>query len=148
MNRIIHSYQKLLSAHPFLVQTVQTGVLMGVGDVTAQRSRYFYGGSGKSVVLKKVGLDQLCFSPTFIGCFLCALGFAQGKDFQQIRKDISRDYQDILLTNYKIWPLVQLGNFYLTPLQYQTLVVQAVAICWNTYISWKTQLRQQDKIEK
>ncbi|XP_044751556.1 protein Mpv17-like isoform X3 [Coccinella septempunctata] len=105
-------------------------------------------GSGKSVVLKKVGLDQLCFSPTFIGCFLCALGFAQGKDFQQIRKDISRDYQDILLTNYKIWPLVQLGNFYLTPLQYQTLVVQAVAICWNTYISWKTQLRQQDKIEK
>lgn len=37
MSRIIHTYKKFLSSHPFLVQTVQTGMLMGVGDVIAQR---------------------------------------------------------------------------------------------------------------
>lgn len=37
MRRLLHSYQKILAAHPFLVQTTQTGILMGAGDVIAQR---------------------------------------------------------------------------------------------------------------
>ncbi|KAL3282233.1 hypothetical protein HHI36_005428 [Cryptolaemus montrouzieri] len=175
MDKSIRTYKKLLQTYPLLVQSVQTGVLMGTGDMIAQgfiegrslknldtkRTITFCGlgtclvgptlvtwyktlsiivkGSSKAVVLKKVALDQLCFSPTFIGCFLCTLGFVQGYDFQQIKQNVSKNYKDILLTNYQIWPLVQLGNFYLTPLHYQTLVVQGVAICWNTYISWKTQ---------
>uniref|UniRef100_A0A493TA01 Mitochondrial inner membrane protein Mpv17 n=1 Tax=Anas platyrhynchos platyrhynchos TaxID=8840 RepID=A0A493TA01_ANAPP len=48
-----------------------------------------------------------------------------------------RDYVDALLTNYCIWPPVQVANFYFVPLSHRLAVVQCVAIVWNCYLSWK-----------
>uniref|UniRef100_A0A8C8AW67 Mitochondrial inner membrane protein Mpv17 n=1 Tax=Otus sunia TaxID=257818 RepID=A0A8C8AW67_9STRI len=50
---------------------------------------------------------------------------------------LSQDYTDALLTNYCIWPPVQIANFYFVPLQHRLAVVQCVAIVWNCYLSWK-----------
>ncbi|XP_017768004.1 PREDICTED: protein Mpv17 [Nicrophorus vespilloides] len=94
---------------------------------------------GGSVALKKMACDQLLFAPCFIVVFLTALGLVQRKPLDSIQKDITRDYKDILITNYKLWPPVQLVNFCFVPLQYQVLLVQFVALVWNTYLSWKTQ---------
>lgn len=99
----------------------------------------YIGSKTKSAVLKKVACDQLLFAPCFTGVFLTSLGFAQKKEIKEIQRSIQKNYGDILITNYKIWPATQLLNFYLTPLQYQVLVVQFVALFWNTYLSIKTQ---------
>uniref|UniRef100_A0A8U8AKY8 Mitochondrial inner membrane protein Mpv17 n=1 Tax=Geospiza parvula TaxID=87175 RepID=A0A8U8AKY8_GEOPR len=48
-----------------------------------------------------------------------------------------QDYMDALVTNYCIWPPVQIANFYFVPLQHRLAVVQCVAIVWNCYLSWK-----------
>ncbi|KZC05148.1 Protein Mpv17 [Dufourea novaeangliae] len=99
------------------------------------------GSKGGTVVFKKVCYDQLLFAPTFLLVLLSAIGFLQGNDIQNLKVKLGNEYTDILKSNYKIWPMVQLLNFYYIPLQYQVLIVQSVALLWNTYISYRTCLR-------
>lgn len=92
-----------------------------------------------TVAVKKVVLDQLGFSPVFVSVFLTTLGGVQTRNLNDSINRVKRDYKDVLIANYKLWPWVQLVNFYFVPLQYQVLLVQCVALFWNTYLSWKTQ---------
>ncbi|XP_046393047.1 protein Mpv17-like [Ischnura elegans] len=94
--------------------------------------------TGPTAVLKKVFVDQAVFAPSFLACFVVLLGTLEMKPWNSIREKLNRDYFDILVSNYKVWPAVQLVNFYFVPLQYQVLFVQIVALFWNTYLSWKT----------
>ncbi|XP_071626582.1 mitochondrial inner membrane protein Mpv17 isoform X1 [Temnothorax longispinosus] len=103
----------------------------------------YIGSKGPSVVIKKLACDQLLFAPTFIAVLLVAIGICQKKDIEGIKIKLANEYSDILTNNYKLWPMVQLVNFSLVPLHYQTLVVQSVALLWNSYISYRTSLDKQ-----
>ncbi|XP_063297949.1 protein Mpv17 isoform X2 [Pelobates fuscus] len=163
-------YQKFLGLHPWKVQILTAGSLVGVGDVISQQlverkglQRHdfertmkmmgigfcFVGpvvggwyktleslvpGSSKSVALKKMLLDQGGFAPCFLGGFLAIVGALNGLSKEEIW---SKDYKDALITNYYIWPAVQIANFYFIPLYHRLAVVQCVAVIWNSYLSWK-----------
>lgn len=108
--------------------------------------RFWYGFLDKRITgrtpaiktVKKVLVDQLGCSPVFLATFISVVGLLQGENFTGVQRKLKRDYKDVLITNYTIWPAVQLLNFSLVPLNYQVLLVQAIAIFWNTYLSWKT----------
>ncbi|KAK3907694.1 Protein Mpv17 [Frankliniella fusca] len=102
------------------------------------------GAAGVNALVKKVCADQLIFAPSFIVVLLSTIGLSQGKSVEQVKEQLTATYPDVLINNYKLWPAVQLFNFWLTPLQYRVVVVQLVAIFWNTYLSWKTNPNQGD----
>ncbi|KAM6432885.1 LOW QUALITY PROTEIN: mitochondrial inner membrane protein Mpv17 [Rhynochetos jubatus] len=91
----------------------------------------------KVAALKKMLLDQGAFAPCFLGCFLAVAGAANGLAAAENWAKVRQDYADALLTNYCIWPPVQVVNFYVVPLRHRLAVVQCVAIVWNCYLSWK-----------
>uniref|UniRef100_A0A8C3XHW2 Mitochondrial inner membrane protein Mpv17 n=1 Tax=Cyanoderma ruficeps TaxID=181631 RepID=A0A8C3XHW2_9PASS len=87
-------------------------------------------GNTKVVAVKKVILDQGCFAPCFLGCFLAVTGATNGLSVQE-------NWSKIQQVRAAIWPPVQIANFYFVPLQHRLAVVQCVAIVWNCYLSWK-----------
>ncbi|KAF7235887.1 Protein Mpv17 [Varanus komodoensis] len=167
------AYQRLLSRHPWKVQILTAGTLVGAGDVISQQVVERRGLAGHSprrtlkmmavgfcfvgpvvggwyqvldrlvpgrtrlAALQKMLLDQGGFAPCFLGCFLLLVGTVNGLSLERNWDKVKRDYPDALVTNYYLWPAVQMANFYFVPLNYRLAVVQCVAIVWNTYLSWK-----------
>ncbi|TPX65732.1 hypothetical protein SpCBS45565_g04971 [Spizellomyces sp. 'palustris'] len=92
--------------------------------------------SSKTATVARMSLDQCLFAPTNLFCFFTAIGFMEGKSWKQIKDKLQQTYIPTLKANFTVWPPVQLVNFYLTPVNYQSLVVNTVALGWNSYLSW------------
>ena len=45
-----------------------------------------------------------------------------GDSWQQIEDRIRKDYKDIMIANWRLWPFVGLVNFYLVPLNYRLII--------------------------
>lgn len=120
------------------VRTVQYAVVgLAVGPIVGKWYRVLESMYGKEAVLKKVVTDQLVFSPVFIAVLVTSLNLLQGLTWDDALAKVQASYFDIILTGYQIWPIVQVVNFYFVPIQYRVLLVQVVALVWNTYLSWK-----------
>ena len=93
-------------------------------------------GTGGGVALKKMLLDQLIWAPSFLAMFFSAVNIMDGKGIDEIKKTLSNDYIDALKFNYALWPAVQMLNFYFVPMQHRVIVVNFVALFWNTYLAY------------
>ncbi|CDS04063.1 hypothetical protein LRAMOSA07018 [Lichtheimia ramosa] len=86
-------------------------------------------------LVKKVAMDQFLCAPVFIGIFFSAQGLLEGKSVNEIKEKLQQGYTTAVLANYKLWPAVQLVNFYVVPLYYRLAVTNLVSIGWNAYLS-------------
>lgn len=93
----------------------------------------------KMAAFKMVACDQLLFAPTFLPFFLGTMGVLRRESFKELSDKIKKEYMDILITNWKIWPFVQAVNFLFVPVHHRVLVVNFVALGWNTYLAWKSE---------
>ena len=99
---------------------------------------------GSSVTLvntfRKVGIDQLGFAPFLTAGILTYVGKLQGQTISDIQAKLRNELKNIVITGWKIWPTVQIINFYFVPFLVRPLVVGAIALVWNTYLAWKTRI--------
>ena len=97
---------------------------------------------GSSVTLantfRKVGIDQLAFAPLLTAGIVAYIGKLQGQSTSDIKVKLKQELKRIVITGWKIWPTVQIVNFYFVPFLVRPLVVGAIALIWNTYLAWKT----------
>uniref|UniRef100_F1L112 Mitochondrial inner membrane protein Mpv17 n=2 Tax=Ascaris suum TaxID=6253 RepID=F1L112_ASCSU len=99
-------------------------------------------GSPSIVPIKRMLIDQTVMAPLLTSTVITNLHLVEGNRphdaFLRARKEIV----PVLITNYKVWPFVQLFNFYAVPLRYRIIVLQFVGIFWNAYLSFMTQSTQ------
>jgi len=53
-----------------------------------------------------------------------------------VKRRIADTWLPVFRTNLCLWPWVQMANFGLVPLEHRVLVVNVVAIGWNSYLSY------------
>jgi hypothetical protein len=69
---------------------------------------------------------QSLFAPSLLFLFLFVLDWPKQMNIVSFYDSSKNDFKDIMLNYYKIWPGVQLVNFYLVPLQASVTVRQTM----------------------
>lgn len=82
-------------------------------------------------VAYRVGVDQLLFAPFGLALYFSSMSVLEHNPLQ-FHTDT---WASTLQTNWKIWPAVQLINFWFVPIEHRLLLVNTVAVGWNTYLS-------------
>ncbi|CAM6085287.1 unnamed protein product [Calypogeia fissa] len=84
----------------------------------------------------KVFADTVLFGPIHLLAFFTYMGLASGKTFEQVKKDIQRDFPPTFMTEGAMWFFVQIANFRLVPVRNQLLVVNLFCILDSAFLSW------------
>lgn len=90
--------------------------------------------------LFRVGVDQVTFAPTSIPFYFGCLTLMEGKTLEDAKNKINDRWWETLRANWAVWPAFQCFNFTFVPLQHRLLAVNAIAIFWNTFLSYKNSL--------
>jgi len=92
--------------------------------------------SGASGVITRLILDQLIFSPIFIGLFMSLLVTFEGKPSLVVPK-LKQEWLSSVVANWQLWIPFQFLNFYFVPQKFQVLAANFVALAWNVILSFK-----------
>ncbi|KAK6454521.1 uncharacterized protein RJT20DRAFT_59117 [Scheffersomyces xylosifermentans] len=90
--------------------------------------------------LLRVGADQLIFAP-FIGIplyytVMTLFRFETENIYETVKTQLDINWWNTLKSNWLVWPLFQLFNFYLLPTHFRLLAVNLFSIGWNCYLSY------------
>ncbi|EYC29490.1 hypothetical protein Y032_0006g3001 [Ancylostoma ceylanicum] len=96
-------------------------------------------GNPKIIPLARVAIDQIAFAPVFNAIILVNLRLLERLGFETSWRKMKEDWWTIYTSSLKVWPAVQIINFYLIPLNMRVIIIQLVAFFWNAYLSYKTQ---------
>jgi len=92
-------------------------------------------GKQTSNVLKMVAMDQFIFAPCSLAFFFTFMTVTEGGGRRAIMRKFEDVYLPALKANFLVWPLVQILNFRIMPIQYQIPLVSTVGIFWTAYLS-------------
>lgn len=94
--------------------------------------------------LKRLAMDQTIFGPSFIPIFFASLFALEGRP-HEIVPHLKANYFDTVLVNWKLWIPANFVNFRFVPPHFQVLWANAVALIWNTYLSWSSHKDDHDE---
>ncbi|KAF9975985.1 hypothetical protein BGZ73_000150 [Actinomortierella ambigua] len=111
------------------------GAASKTASATASLSKSTWLQSTLQPALRRMLADQILFAPVGLAMLFTALTVLEGGGAKEIHEKLNESYPAALKANYTIWPIVQLVNFSIMPLQFRLPFVSAVGIAWNAYLS-------------
>uniref|UniRef100_A0A1I7SA39 Mitochondrial inner membrane protein Mpv17 n=1 Tax=Bursaphelenchus xylophilus TaxID=6326 RepID=A0A1I7SA39_BURXY len=100
-------------------------------------SRFIEGTSFKTG-FKRMVVDQLIAAPLLTSLFLFNIQLLESKSIDTSINRTRNVLGAVMTNNYKLWPMVQLINMSVVPLEYRIIFLQFVGLFWNCYISYMT----------
>ncbi|CAO1639374.1 unnamed protein product [Sympodiomycopsis kandeliae] len=89
-----------------------------------------------AALAKRVAFDQIAFAPFGLVCFVGVMGALEySGDLERIKGKFKDMYIPALLSNWKVWPAIQLINFSLVPLRFRVPFTSMCGIGWTGYLS-------------
>ncbi|KAI1825983.1 hypothetical protein F4861DRAFT_145558 [Xylaria intraflava] len=85
--------------------------------------------------LERVVVDQVAFAPVSVALFFSVMTVAEGGGRRAVTLKLKDMYLPTLKANYMVWPVVQIINFRLMPVQFQLPFVSTIGIAWTAYLS-------------
>jgi peroxisomal membrane protein 2 len=85
----------------------------------------------------KVVIDQFVQAPIFTVLIFVFLGALEGKQLDDIQKQLEEDYKDTMLDNWKLFIPATIVNLAFVPPLFRVLYLNVVFFFWSIYLSLK-----------
>ncbi|XP_026737868.1 mpv17-like protein 2 isoform X2 [Trichoplusia ni] len=92
---------------------------------------------GKTVdmVIKKLLLDQLIFSPIMIVTFFGSVALFESNPFENFKEEMKDKFVTLYRAEWMVWPPAQIINFYYLPTRYRVLYDNTISLGYDIYTS-------------
>lgn len=88
------------------------------------------------IVLKKVLVDQIFFSPVYITVFFLTSGLLDKSALKDIGKEIIEKGKQLYVAEWVVWPPAQLINFFFLPTKYRIFYDSTISFGYDIYTSY------------
>lgn len=92
--------------------------------------------SNWSMIMTKVAGDTFVFGPVCLWLFFASVSVMEGKEWENIRRKLWRDFVPTYIVDYSFWPAVQGINFHFVPVRHQLLVVNTVCFFDDIFLTY------------
>ncbi|KAI6232523.1 Mpv17-like protein [Aphelenchoides besseyi] len=92
--------------------------------------------------VKKMLADQIVAAPLLTSLMLFSVQLLQTRSVDYSIARVKSIFPTVIATNYKVWPLVQIINMSLIPLNYRIVFLQFIGMFWNIIPNHKLKERR------
>lgn len=94
-------------------------------------------GSGLGHSVWVTFIDQVTFTPWMDVSFLAGESVLKNGGCQRVCPDLQDKFLPVLITNWQVWPALNIVMYTLVPPEYWILYNGLCNYCWNVYLTWK-----------
>lgn len=87
------------------------------------------------MVMKKLLLDQLVFSPIMIMTFFGSLALLEEDPLTNFKEEVSDKFVTLYKAEWLVWPPAQVINFYFLPTRFRVLYDNTISLGYDVYTS-------------
>jgi protein Mpv17 len=99
-------------------------------------------------LIARIILDAIIFSPVTVSGYFTVRSILEGSGFQGAREKLEARFVSTVLGAWKFWPLANIINFGLIPLEFRVLYVNVLSLFWTGYLSYVNAQKTATNTEK
>ncbi|KAI5056247.1 hypothetical protein GOP47_0028065 [Adiantum capillus-veneris] len=91
-----------------------------------------------ATIAKKVAVEQALSGPWNNFIYMLYFGLVlEGRPWIFVKNKLKKDYVNLQLNSWKVWPIVSFINYGFVPLEFRVLFHGLAAACWGVFLNLK-----------